>query len=68
MHVSAVVSNREVNMTTVDPSPHWARFESNAEIPKDRTPWFVLLLMILAIVAAVLMVVGFWMAAGPHGG
>jgi hypothetical protein len=52
-------------MTThVDPT-QWSTFDP-VEIPTQRTPWFVLLMMIFAMLVAVLMVVGFWMASSPQ--
>jgi hypothetical protein len=49
---------------TINVDPHWSRFET-ARIPK-RAPWSVLLMMLLAMLAAISMVVGFWLAAAPR--
>jgi hypothetical protein len=54
----------------VDPSRDFGawqyRQEPPAKIPLRRTPWFVALMLIFAVVMAVLAVVGFWMASGPN--
>jgi len=49
---------------TIHVDPQWSRFEPS-QIPK-RAPWLVLLMMLFAMLAAITMVVGFWLAAAPH--
>ena len=49
---------------TVNVDPHWSRF-TPAQIPK-RAPWLVLLMMLFAMLAAITMIVGFWLAAAPR--
>jgi len=38
---------------------------SRSEIPKSRTPWFIVVLGLFALATVVGMTVGFWRAANP---